>query len=594
MARRSAARRSPRSKSAPSSGAAGAPGGPAARLHNALRNHERACFGAGAVRRGSLVRRESLSRATAALAAAAASPPPSPPSPPAAASWFGGDAPLYRDSGGGGRGLCAWSADDTSADEGARLAQPPRRSPEATGGGAPLEPAAEAGGGVPEALHALRDMSRGGPKALRLLHDAAAARASLPEQLTLGSAIRDCATLRTCQLVNVGLGSAWAEAFARALPHLSGLRLLDVAYNLIGDEAMRALTAALPSNHSLVWVTALPQWLPLEASVERELQHALKARRLKVEVTVRSARGVLSVRGDAGEAFVQMEFGGRTLCTATSEQSINPRWDETFVLVVPAAALRPPGRALLPIAVRDARRSAHLAADPPMGTCEVPLAALLQQDELHVSAALRADPASAPVAAPDAELLLHIKAAAAGVGQRDDGERGPPKGVRAKQVQMVVRASDAAASVQAVVRGIFGRRRSRAVKERRDEEAADAAARAAAAAEAEAEHKARSGLNGWFNSFIDAASYSPPERDAGRRRRRREAAAGGVGDARAAAAAARARGRRRRRPGGRGRARAAAAAGGARATSWRRRTARRSRRTRACPRRSPAGGARGR
>ena len=330
---------------------------------------------------------------------------------------------------------------------------------------------------MPEALHALRDMSRGGPKALRLLHDAAAARASLPEQLTLGSAIRDCATLRTCQLVNVGLGSAWAEAFARALPHLTGLRLLDVAYNLIGDEAMRALTAALPSNHSLVWVTALPQWLPLEASVERELQHALKARRLKVEVTVRSARGVLSVRGDAGEAFVQMEFGGRTLCTATSEQSINPRWDETFVLVVPAAALRPPGRALLPIAVRDARRSAHLAADPPMGTCEVPLAALLQQDELHVSAALRADPASAPVAAPDAELLLHIKATHAGVGQRDDGERGPPKGVRAKQVQMVVRASDAAASVQAVVRGIFGRRRSRAVKERRDEEAADAAAR---------------------------------------------------------------------------------------------------------------------
>ena len=166
--------------------------------------------------------------------------------------------------------------------------------------------------------------------------------------------------------------------------------------------------------------------------------------------------------GDAGEAFVQMEFGGRTLCTATSEQSINPRWDETFVLVVPAAALRPPGRALLPIAVRDARRSAHLAADPPMGTCEVPLAALLQQDELHVSAALRADPASAPVAAPDAELLLHIKATHAGVGQRDDGERGPPKGVRAKQVQMVVRASDAAASVQAVVRGIIGRRRSRA------------------------------------------------------------------------------------------------------------------------------------
>ena len=85
--------------------AAGGPGGPAARLQfNALRNHERACFGAGAVRRGSLVRRESLSRATAALAAAAASPPPSPPpSPPAAASWFGGDAPLYRDSGGGGR-----------------------------------------------------------------------------------------------------------------------------------------------------------------------------------------------------------------------------------------------------------------------------------------------------------------------------------------------------------------------------------------------------------------------------------------------------------------------------------------------------------
>ena len=399
---------------------------------------------------------------------------------------------------------------------------------------------------MPEALHALRDMSRGGPKALRLLHDAAAARASLPEQLTLGSAIRDCATLRTCQLVNVGLGSAWAEAFARALPHLTGLRLLDVAYNLIGDEAMRALTAALPSNHSLVWVTALPQWLPLEASVERELQHALKARRLKVEVTVRSARGVLSVRGDAGEAFVQMEFGGRTLCTATSEQSINPRWDETFVLVVPAAALRPPGRALLPIAVRDARRSAHLAADPPMGTCEVPLAALLQQDELHVSAALRADPASAPVAAPDAELLLHIKATHAGVGQRDDGERGPPKGVRAKQVQMVVRASDAAASVQAVVRGIFGRRRSRAVKERRDEEAADAAARAAAAAEAEAEHKARSGLNGWFNSFIDAASYSPPERDAADDGDDDAEAAAGGGGGRKSGGRGRGRGRGRR------------------------------------------------
>ena len=53
---------------------------------------------------------------------------------------------------------------------------------------------------------------------------------------------------------------------------------------------------------------------------------------------MRSARGVLSVRGDAGEAFVQMEFGGRTLCTATSEQSINPRWDETFVLVVHEAS----------------------------------------------------------------------------------------------------------------------------------------------------------------------------------------------------------------------------------------------------------------
>ena len=90
----------------------------------------------------------------------------------------------------------------------------------------------------------VRARSRGGPKALRLLHDAAAARASLPEQLTLGSAIRDCATLRTCQLVNVGLGSAWAEAFARALPHLTGLRLLHVAYNLIGDEAMRALVTS--------------------------------------------------------------------------------------------------------------------------------------------------------------------------------------------------------------------------------------------------------------------------------------------------------------------------------------------------------------
>ena len=50
------------------------------------------------------------------------------------------------------------------------------------------------------------------------------------------------------------------------------------------------------------------------------------------------------------------------------------------------------------------------------------------------AAAPWAGPASAPGAAPDAELLLHIKATHAGVGQRDDGERGPPKGVRANLI----------------------------------------------------------------------------------------------------------------------------------------------------------------
>ena len=75
---------------------------------------------------------------------------------------------------------------------------------------------------------------------------------------------------------------------------------------------------------------------------------------------------------------------------------------------------------------------------------------------------------------------------------------------------MVVRASDAAA-VQAVVRGIFGRRRSRAVKGG----ATRGCRRRRARRRRGRAEQARSGLNGWFNSFIDAASYSPPERDAG-------------------------------------------------------------------------------
>ena len=275
---------------------------------------------------------------------------------------------------------------------------------------------------------AVRSLHEGKLRTLRLAHDAVAARASVPRHLELLRAMGACASLRVVQLVNVGLGDAWGRALASALPGLDSIRVLDVSHNLISSEPVRAIAAALPRNHSLLWLQLLPQWLPLERAAEIALTDALATRRLKIDLAVRAARGVLSARGDAGEPSVQFEWRGQLLSTqGTTHPSLNPRWEERFTLCVPGSLLWPPCRMPLELVIADGRRAALSSADPPMGKCELPLGALLLADAaLAVRCTVQRDPAAAPVAARPAELMLELSTLHVGAAHPDDEQPGPP------------------------------------------------------------------------------------------------------------------------------------------------------------------------
>ena len=245
------------------------------------------------------------------------------------------------------------------------------------------------------------------PATLRLAHDAAAAAAPLPRQLALLRCLRDCAGLRSVSLVNVGLGDAWGLQLARALPQLASLRLLDVTHNLLGAASLEALGGGLDLNDSLLHVAALPQWLPPPQPTQDGWRAVLARRRLKLELTIVRARGLVSARdGTGGEPRVAFEWDGKKMQTAAARDgSFEARWNETFTLCVPASVLirQPPevgglaGNAPLRLTVLDDRpkRSIFAGADPPLGSCEVPLACLLRHDSASVSCALAATPADA-------------------------------------------------------------------------------------------------------------------------------------------------------------------------------------------------------
>ena len=396
--------------------AATALGGSAARLQRAiLLNHEAASGGAAAPARAVRddLRAGPLSPPPSPPSARP-SPPPSPPSPPSAAARFPAAAPLS-----------------------------PAKDPET------------------DAISAVVDALRGGRlRTLRLTHDATAARAPLRAQLRLLGAMCDCRSLRVAQLVNVGLGDAWAAALARALPRMDTIRVLDISHNLIGAEGGRALVAALPLNHSLVWLQLLPQWLSLPAGVEAECQRALSRRRVKCEVHVRGARGVHSARGDAGEPIVQFEWEGRRHTTSSAPAGINARWSERFSLLVPSSLLWPPSRLPLPLTVLDARRRAQRSADPPMGVCEMPLSSLLLADTLSVACTLVRDPTAAPIDAPPGELIVELSTLHVGHSHPDDLSPGVPLARRHALVEQRRADHRAATVLQARWRGRTAAKRS--------------------------------------------------------------------------------------------------------------------------------------
>ena len=320
--------------------------------------------------------------------------------------------------------------------------------------------------GVMAALKALR---QGKIRTLRLSHDAAAARASLPRQLELLRSLGACASLRIAQLVNVGLGDAWAYALAAALPKLRPLRILDVSFNFIGSDAARAIARALPSNHSLLWLQLLPQWLPLEYDAEQAMGGALSDRRIKLDLAIKGARSVISSRGDVGEPSVAFEWRGAMMSTGAAHPTsttANPRWDEHFVVCVPASLLWPPSRTPLALAVVDLRRSSQLASDATMGTCELPLGSLLLVDSAtNVRCSLLRHASAAPVATrANAELDLELRLLHVGSPHPDDGDQGVPLAYRQALVEERRAEFAAATRLQARwrgcnLRGVLGRRR---------------------------------------------------------------------------------------------------------------------------------------
>ena len=116
-------------------------------------------------------------------------------------------------------------------------------------------------------------------------------------------------------------------------------------------------------------MVALPQWLPPPTAAERAWRGSLARRRLKFEVAVLRARGLVSARGDSGEPQVCLECAGAQLASSQPARSddANPSWLETFTLCVPASALLLPSGAVQPdggalhVVVRDTRTSSMSA-----------------------------------------------------------------------------------------------------------------------------------------------------------------------------------------------------------------------------------------
>ena len=328
----------------------------------------------------------------------------------------------------------------------------------------------EPDGGLSESIRSLRQF--GQLRTLRLAHEPAVARAPLARQLDLLRAVSACASLRIAQLVNIGLGDAWGYALADVLPRMDSLRVLDVSHNYIGSGATRAIAAALPANHSLLWLQLLPQWLQIDRDVETALSAALSDRRIKLDVAVRGARSVLSSRGDVGEPSVAFEWRGAVLSTGSAQPTAhtsNPKWDEHFTICVPASLLWPPSRTPLTLSLIDLRRSAQLAAEPPMGSCELPLGALLlaASSTLGVRCPVRRHPSAAPVASRGNGAELHADLTILGVGMAhpDDHLPGVPAAWRqaladqrkarfgaARKLQSAWRARGARGSVGAKLR----------------------------------------------------------------------------------------------------------------------------------------------
>jgi hypothetical protein len=120
-------------------------------------------------------------------------------------------------------------------------------------------------------------------------------------------------------------------------------------------------------------VGALPQWLPPPAAAEEAWRGSLARRRLKLEVAVLRARGLVSARGDSGEPQVCLECAGAQLASTQPARGggADPSWLETFTLCVPASALLLPSGAVQPdggalhVVVRDTRTSSKVTSPLP-------------------------------------------------------------------------------------------------------------------------------------------------------------------------------------------------------------------------------------
>ena len=233
------------------------------------------------------------------------------------------------------------------------------------------------------------------------------------------------------RLVNIGLGDGWGRALVASLPRMMHLRVLDVTHNYLSTQTVRLVTGALKHNHSLLWLQLLPQWLSVDRDAERDLGAALSTRRIKADLAVRAAKGVLSSRGEVGEPSASFEWRGAMLSTGAAHptaSTLNPKWEEHFNICVPSSLLWPPSRTPVTLSLLDLRRSAQLASDPPMGFCELPLGALLLADpKLTVRCAVQRHASAAAIGkGGGAELHLELGVVHVGADQDDDDKPGVP------------------------------------------------------------------------------------------------------------------------------------------------------------------------